>query len=96
MKVRDAMTEDVLTFTPGRSLRDAAKFMADHNVGAVVVMDPASGLNGIDDRKHEAGQVNLTPAIGPPAPRRHSADWPRCHVPTVHHGANWPPATRRL
>ena len=40
MKVRDAMTGDVLTMTPGRSLRDAAKFMADHNVGAVVIMDP--------------------------------------------------------
>ena len=39
MKVRDAMTGDVLTMTPGRSLRDAAKFMADHNVGAVVIMD---------------------------------------------------------
>ena len=40
MKVRDAMTGDVLTFTPGRSLRAAAKFMADHNVGAVVIIDP--------------------------------------------------------
>ncbi len=47
MKVRDAMTEDVLTFTPGRSLRDAAKFMADHNVGAVVVMDPEQPGPGI-------------------------------------------------
>ncbi len=40
MKVRDAMTGDVLTMTPGRSLRDAAKSMADHNVGAVVIEDP--------------------------------------------------------
>ena len=47
MKVRDPMTEDVLTFTPGRSLRDAAKFMADHNVGAVVVMDPEQPGPGI-------------------------------------------------
>ena len=29
MKVRDAMTDEVLTFTPERNLRDAAKFMAD-------------------------------------------------------------------
>ena len=51
MKVRDAMTEDVLTFTPGRSLRDAAKFMADHNVGAVVIMDPEQpGLGIITER----------------------------------------------
>ena len=47
MKVRDAMTEEVLTFTPGRSLRDAARFMADHNVGAVVVEDPEQPGPGI-------------------------------------------------
>ena len=47
MKVRDAMTDDVLTMTPGRSLRDAAKFMADHNVGAVVIMDPEQPGPGI-------------------------------------------------
>ena len=47
MKVRDAMTGDVLTFTPERNLRQAAKFMADHNVGAVVVMDPEQPGPGI-------------------------------------------------
>jgi CBS domain-containing protein len=47
VKVRDAMTEEVLTFTPGRSLRAAAKFMADHNVGAVVVEDPEQPGPGI-------------------------------------------------
>ncbi len=41
------MTEDVLTFTPERSLRDAAKFMSDHNVGAVVIMDPEQPGPGI-------------------------------------------------
>jgi len=41
------MTGDVLTMTPGRSLRDAAKFMADHNVGAVVIMDPEQPGPGI-------------------------------------------------
>jgi CBS domain-containing protein len=47
VKVRDAMTGDVLTFTPERNLREAAKFMADHNVGAVVVMDPEQPGPGI-------------------------------------------------
>jgi CBS domain-containing protein len=47
MKVRDAMTEDVLTITPGRSLREAARFMTDHNVGAVVIMDPEEPGPGI-------------------------------------------------
>ena len=47
MKVKDAMTEEVLTFTPARSLRDAAKFMADHNVGSLVVMDPEQPGPGI-------------------------------------------------
>lgn len=39
MNVRDAMTRDVLTITPGRSLRQAAHFMAERNVGAAVVLD---------------------------------------------------------
>src|ERR671916_2807917 len=47
VKVREAMTEDVLTITPGRSLRDAARFMNDHNVGAAVVMDPEQPGPGI-------------------------------------------------
>ena len=47
MTVRDAMTGDVLTMTPGRSLREAATFMADHHVGAVVIMDPEQPGPGI-------------------------------------------------
>ena len=47
MKVRDAMTEDVLTITPGRTLREAARFMTDHNVGAVVIIDPEEPGPGI-------------------------------------------------
>jgi signal-transduction protein with cAMP-binding, CBS, and nucleotidyltransferase domain len=41
------MTEDVLTFEPGRTLRDAARFMSDHTVGAVVIMDPEQPGPGI-------------------------------------------------
>jgi signal-transduction protein with cAMP-binding, CBS, and nucleotidyltransferase domain len=41
------MTENVLTITPGRSLRDAAQFMAKHNVGAVVILDPEQPGPGI-------------------------------------------------
>jgi CBS domain-containing protein len=41
------MTENVLTITPGRSLRDAARFMAEHNVGAVVIIDPEEQGPGI-------------------------------------------------
>jgi CBS domain-containing protein len=47
VKVRDAMTENVLTITPGRTLREAARFMADHNVGAAVIMDPEAQGPGI-------------------------------------------------
>ncbi|MEA2385244.1 MAG: hypothetical protein QOH72_5215 [Solirubrobacteraceae bacterium] len=47
MKVRDAMTDEVLTITPGRTLREAAKFMAEHNVGAAVIMDPEQPGPGI-------------------------------------------------
>jgi CBS domain-containing protein len=45
--VKDAMTEDVLTITPGRSLRDAARFMVEHNVGAAVIVDPEQPGPGI-------------------------------------------------
>ncbi len=47
VKVRDAMTEEVLTIAPGRSLRDAARFMMEHNVGAVVILDPEEPGPGI-------------------------------------------------
>jgi CBS domain-containing protein len=46
-KVREAMTENVLTITPGRSLREAARFMVKHNVGALVIMDPEQPGPGI-------------------------------------------------
>jgi CBS domain-containing protein len=47
VKVRDAMTEDVLTMTPNRSLRDAARFMVEHNVGAAIIVDPEQPGPGI-------------------------------------------------
>lgn len=47
MKVRDAMTEEVLTITPMRSLREAAQFMTDHKVGAAVIIDPEQPGPGI-------------------------------------------------
>ena len=47
MKVRDAMTEHVLTITPGRTLREAARFLTEHKVGAAVIMDPEQPGPGI-------------------------------------------------
>jgi CBS domain-containing protein len=47
MNVRDAMTEHVLTITPGRTLREAARFMTEHNVGVVVIIDPEEPGPGI-------------------------------------------------
>ena len=47
MQVRDAMTRHVLTITPGRSLREAARFLSEHNVGAVVIVDPEEPGPGI-------------------------------------------------
>jgi CBS domain-containing protein len=47
VKVSEAMTEDVLTITPNRTLREAAKFMNEHNVGAAVIMDPEQPGPGI-------------------------------------------------
>ncbi len=47
MQVRDAMSEDVLTITPDRTLRDAARFMNQHNIGAAVIIDPEQPGPGI-------------------------------------------------
>ena len=47
MNVRDAMTEKVLTITPGRSLRDVARFLSEHKVGAAVIIDPEQPGPGI-------------------------------------------------
>jgi CBS domain-containing protein len=47
VKVRDAMTRNVLTITPGRSLREAAHFLNEHKVGAVVIIDPEEPGPGI-------------------------------------------------
>jgi CBS domain-containing protein len=47
VKVQDAMTQNVLTLTPGRTLREAAEFMCKHNVGAAVIIDPEQPGPGI-------------------------------------------------
>jgi CBS domain-containing protein len=47
VKVQDAMTENVLTLTPGRTLREAAEFMCRNNVGAAVILDPEQPGPGI-------------------------------------------------
>src|SRR4051794_31180483 len=47
VKVKDAMTDQVLTITPGRSLRDAARVLTDHNGGAAVIIDPEQRGPGI-------------------------------------------------
>ena len=47
MLVRDGMSSVVLSVGPGHSLREAAKLMADRNVGAAVVLDPESQGVGI-------------------------------------------------
>jgi CBS domain-containing protein len=41
------MTERVLTITPARSLRDAARFLTEHKVGAAVILDPEQPGPGI-------------------------------------------------
>jgi CBS domain-containing protein len=47
VNVRDAMTEKVLTITPNRSLRDVARFLSEHKVGAAVIIDPEQPGPGI-------------------------------------------------
>jgi CBS domain-containing protein len=82
--VRDAMTTNVLTMTPGRSLRDAARFMSERNVGAVVILDPEQPGPGIITerdlvRSLGAGQDPDDELVGDHLTTKASfadADWP--------------------
>ena len=47
MRVRDAMSEVVLTVGPGHTMRDAASAMAERFVGAAVVLDPEAPGPGV-------------------------------------------------
>ena len=47
MQVRDGMSSVVLTIGPTHSLSEAARLMAERNVGAAVVMDPDGPGPGI-------------------------------------------------
>jgi CBS domain-containing protein len=47
MRVRDGMRPMVLTVGPGHTLRDAARLMAEREVGAAVVIDPDASGPGI-------------------------------------------------
>ena len=51
MKVRDGMSEVVLTVGPGHTVREAAAAMTERRVGAAVVVDPdAPGPGVITER----------------------------------------------
>src|SRR4051812_45835588 len=51
MRVRDGMSDVVLTVGPGHTLRDAARQMARRKVGAAVVVDPdGPGIGIITER----------------------------------------------
>lgn len=51
MRVRDGMSETVLTIGPSHTLREAAEVMCRRNVGAAVVLDPdAQGPSVITER----------------------------------------------
>ena len=47
MKVRDGMSDVVLTVGPARTLREAATAMTERQVGAAVVVDPESQGPGV-------------------------------------------------
>lgn len=47
MRVRQAMSDVVLTIGPGHTLRAASRLMAERNVGAAVVVDPEMPGHGI-------------------------------------------------
>lgn len=51
MKVQDGMTKLVLSVGPAHTLREAARLMSQHRVGAAVVIDPEhSGIGILTER----------------------------------------------
>ena len=50
MKVREAMTEDVLLARPDQSIGDAARMMAEHDIGALPVSENDRLVGMITDR----------------------------------------------
>lgn len=57
MRVRDGMSEMVLTVGPGHSLRDAARLMSERHVGAAVAIDPDAGGPGIITERDVLGSI---------------------------------------
>lgn len=47
MEVRDAMSTDVLTLTPGRTLQEAARHMRENHVDAALILDPEQPGPGV-------------------------------------------------
>ena len=57
MRVKDGMSEVVLTIGPGHSLRDAAAAMTDRRVGAAVVLDPEAPGPGLITERDILGSI---------------------------------------
>src|SRR3954465_15819501 len=69
MRVRDGMSETVLTVGPGHTLRDAARLMSQRRVGAAVVLEPEGQGPGILTERDildsiGAGQDPATERVG--------------------------------
>jgi CBS domain-containing protein len=58
MRIREVMTAEVVTATPGCSVREVAELMRERNVGSVVLTDEAGSLAGfITDRDLALGVI---------------------------------------
>jgi CBS domain-containing protein len=58
MRIREVMTAEVVTATPGCSVREVAELMRERNVGSVVLTDEAGALAGfITDRDLALGVI---------------------------------------
>ena len=65
-KVRDAMTKQVLTITPGRTLRDTAQFMTEHLASLhfpIGVSLPSAAVDLEQQRRRELGEALRQPLV---------------------------------
>jgi CBS domain-containing protein len=74
MQVRDGMSSVVLTVGPNHTIQEAARLMADRNVGAAVVVDPESPGPGIITERDVLRSLALEDDPGVELVRDHLTD----------------------
>jgi CBS domain-containing protein len=67
VKIRDVMrakaSQDVVTISPGASVRDLLALLAEHNIGAVIVSNDGAAVDGIVSERDVVRRLNEDDAV---------------------------------